>query len=353
MSVRYRYEELSCNSVLGHYGNLDTRLRTNYCFDPYINCEFNCVYCHAAVHKYDGFRDFSSSVCAKINAPQVLSRELSWLKRRGVVELSGNTDPYQPAEEKYRITQQVLEILKEHNWPFAIGTKSDLILRDLNLITEASEKSWCCVALTVTTLNRNLAKLLEPNAPSPKRRLEVVRRISGEGITVGVWLTPIIPYVTDSDENIAQVVEAAVESGAKFVLGGVLDMRSSVLFKRFLEEHFAQLVPRYEQLYKGRRTCPSCGDMDESYLYWVYKRFISLCQRYGVETFIPHFCTRKQALLFYIRNFSRFKGTPIFELTQSLNFLFPSKEFLQSIRIRFGDRDITRRFLKVLGYFPK
>jgi DNA repair photolyase len=348
-----KYEELSCKSVLGPYGNLDTRLWSDYCFDPYNNCEFNCVYCHAGAHKYGDLRDFSSSIYVKNNAPQVLSRELTWLKRKGIVRLSGNTDPYQPAEEKYRVTEQVLEILNEHNWSFAIGTKSDLILRDLNLITQASKKSWCCVALTVTTLDQNLAKLLEPNAPSPQRRLEVVRRISDEGVPVGVWLSPIIPYVTDSDENIARVVEAAVENGAKFVLGGVLDMRGSVRFKRFLEEHFAPLVPRYEQLYKGRRTCPSCGDMDESYLYWVYRRFISLCQRYAVESYIPHFYSRKQALLFYVRNFSRFNGTPIFELTQALNFLFPSKEFLQTFRVRFGDRDSGRRFLKVLGYFPK
>jgi DNA repair photolyase len=173
------------------------------------------------------------------------------------------------------------------------------------------------------------------------------------GIPVGVWLSPIIPNVTDSHENIAQVVEAAVESGAKFVLGGVLDLRGSVHFKKFLEEHFAQFVPRYDWLYKGKRTRPSCGDMDESYVYWVYSEFIHLCQKYEVESYIPHFCSRKQALFFYVRNFSRFKGTPIFELTQALNFLFPSKEFLQTVRIKFGDQAISRSFLKVLGYFPR
>lgn len=347
-----KYEEISCKSVLSNFGILDTRFWTSYCFEPYNNCEFNCVYCHAGTHKYDGFRDFSTPVYVKTNAPQVLAIELTKLKRKGVVRLSGNTDPYQPAEEKYRVTEQILEVLKEHNWPFAIGTKSDLILRDLNLISQASEKNWCCVALSITTLDENLAKLLEPNAPSPKRRLEAVRRLSDEGITAGVWLIPLIPYVTDSDENMARVVEAAVESGARFVLGGMLDMRGSVRFKRFLEEHFAQLVPRYERLYKGRRACPSCGDMDESYLYGVYSRFISLCQRYGVQRYVPHFYTRKQALLFYVRNFSRFRGTPVFESTQLLNFLFPFQEFLQTVLIKFGDWNLSRRFLEVLRYFP-
>lgn len=347
-----KYEEISCKNVVGRFGVLDTRFWTNYCCDPYNNCEFNCVYCHAATRKYDNFRDVSTSVYVKTNAPQVLARELTWLKRKGIVRLSQFTDPYQPAEEKYRVTEQILEVLKENNWSFAIGTKSDLILRDLDLISQASEKSWCCVALSISTLDENLAKLLEPNAPSPRRRLETVRRLSDEGIMVGVWLEPIIPYVTDSDENMARVVEAAVESGARFVLGGMLDMRSPVSFKRFLQEHFAHLVPRYERLYKGRPTLPSPGDMEESFIYNVYSRFISLCQRYEVESYIPHFCSRKQALLFYVRNLSRFRGTPLFELTQALNYLSPSKEFLQTVRIRFRDSALRRSFFKVLGHFP-
>jgi DNA repair photolyase len=311
------------------------------------------VYCHAAAHKYDGSREFSAPVYVKTNAPQVLTKELSTFKRKGVVRLSLSTDPYQPGEEKYRVTRQVLEVLKEHAWPFAIGTKSDLILRDLDLISQASKKSWCCIALTVTTLDENLAKRLEPNAPPPQRRLEAVRRLSDEGIMVGVWLIPLIPYVTDSDQNMSQVIEAAVENGARFVLTGMLDMRGSVRFTKFLKENYAQLATKYERLYEGRPTHPSCGNMDEAYLYSAYQRFISLCQRYKVENYIPHFYSRKQAFLFYIRNFSKFKGTPFFELNQSLNFLFPSKEVLQTIQIRFGERALSKGVLKALGYFPK
>jgi len=346
-----KYAEITCKSVLDSFGIADTRFWTRHCFDPYNNCEFNCVYCDSGTSRHNGFRHFSTPVYAKVNAPPVLARELTWLKRKGVVSLGVAMDPYQPAEKKYRITRQILEVLKEHNCPFAIGTKSDLVLRDLNLISEASEKSHCCVSLSLTTLDENLAKLLEPNAPSPKRRLEAVKRLSGEGITAGIWLAPIVPYVTDNDENIARVVEAAVESGARFVLGGVLDARNPVRFKRFLEKHFSRLVPRYERLYK-RRDRPSMYYPDEFYLYGLYKKFISLCQRYGVESYIPHFHTRRQAWLFYVRNFSRFGGTPVFELTQLLNYLSPSREFLQTVRIRFGNWGLSRRFLKVLRYFP-
>ena len=359
MRMSVKYEEVSCKRVLDSYGIVGTRFWTRHCFDPYYNCEVNCVYCNSGISRHNGSQDFLNPVYAKVNAPQVLARELTWLKRKGVVSMGVAMDPYQPAEKKYCITRQILEVLKEHNCPFSIGTKSDLILRDLNLISEASEKSNCCVSLSITTLDENLAKLLEPNAPSPKRRLEAVRRLSDEGIMVGVWMIPLLPYITDSDENMARVVEAAVESGARFVMGGVLDMRNPLPFKRFLEEHFARLVPRYESLYervyKGRdKPCLDYVDdyPNEFYLYGVYRRFISLCQRYGVENFIPHFYTRRQAWLFYVRNFSRFGGTPVFESTQLLNYLFPSRELLQTVQLRFGDWGPSRTFLKMLRYFP-
>ena len=210
-----------------------------------------------------------------------------------------------------------------------------MVLRDLNLICEAAEKAWCCVSLSMSTLDENLAKLLEPNAPSPKRRLEAMKRLSEEGITTGIWFSPIIPYVTDNEENMAGVIRTAVENGAKFVLGVGLDTRDFVRFMKFLEEHFALLVPRYDRLYKGRDGVYTYY-ANECYLYDLYTKFISLCQRYGVESYLPHFQTRRQAWLFYVRNFFQFEGTPVFELTQLLNYLTPFKELLQTVRIRYG-----------------
>ena len=261
------------------------------------------------------------------------------------------TDIYQPAEERYCVTRQILEVLKEHNCPFAIGTKSDLVLRDLDLISEASKKSWCCVSLSITTLDEKLAKLLEPNAPSPKRRLETMRRLSDKGIMTGVWLSPILPYITDNDKNITSVIEAAVENGAKFALGAGLDTRDLVRFKKFLEEHHPSLIPKYERLYKGISK-PYTYYANDFYLYDLYKKFIYSCQKHGVKNILPHFHTLRQAWLFYVRNFSQFQDTPVFELTQLLNYMSPSKELLQTVNIRLGDKTVSRGFLKALRYFP-
>ena len=113
-----KYKEINCKSVLGTFEMLKTQFWTSYCFDPYNNCEFNCMYCHTSAQKYEGSRDFSVPVYAKTNAPQILAKELSAFKRKGVVRLSLSTDPYQPAEKKYQITRQLLQVLNENGSAF-------------------------------------------------------------------------------------------------------------------------------------------------------------------------------------------------------------------------------------------
>lgn len=346
-----RYETIECKNVLKSLGILATRFWTRFSFDPYVNCELNCTYCNTGVgSNFNNEKDIPT-VYAKVNAPEILGKELDLAKRKAVFNMGVMVDPYQPAEEKYRITRKILEVLREHGCPFALGTKSDLILRDLDLIAEASEEVHCCIALSITTMDEKLAKLLEPNAPSPKKRLEVVNKLSREGVMVGVWLTPIIPQITDNDANITSVVKAAKENEAKFILGGALDMRASHKFQSFLKEHFTPHLSYYEKLYNWKNETSEYYPMD-FYLWKLYKKFISICQASGIERYIPHFHTRKQALLFYLQNFSRFKNSPIFELTQIFNYLPLSQDFLQIMQIRYGNNAFGKNFLKMSRYFP-
>ena len=349
MSVNYK--EIECKTVLGDVGILPTRLWTRHCFDPYNNCEFNCVYCNTGVSTPENLQTKTPIVYVKTNAPQVLAKELASVKRRGVLNMGVATDIYQPAEKKYQITRQLLELLRDHKCPFSLGTKSDLILRDLDIISEASKNTWCCASLSIATLDEKLAKQLEPNASPPKNRLDAVRKLSDAGITVGIWAAPLLPYITDTNENIESIVEAAAESGAKTLLGVSTDTRNSSRFKQFLIAHYPELVPKYEKLYNWKQK-PQTYYPDEAYLYNLYKRFITICQKHNIEHYIPHFHTRRQAWLFYARNFTKFKGTPTFELTQLLNYLSPSKELLQAIRIRPDSGNLTETFLKIFGYFP-
>jgi len=347
--MHVKYKTVKCKRVLGNLGVLATRFWTKQSFDPYVGCELNCIYCNTGV----GFNTEKSSpvIYVKADAPKILEKELDVLRKKVVLNMGVAVDPYQPAEEEYRVTRQILEVLNKYNCPFALGTKSDLILRDMDILSEASSKFHCCVAVSLTTLDEKLAKLLEPNAPTPQRRLEVVRELSRAGVMVGVWLTPIIPYITDNEESIEEVVKAAKEWGAKFILGGSLDMRAPKKIENFLKENFPQHLPHYERLYMWRKGAPTYYPID-SYLYGLYWKFIMVCQKLEFEHFIPHFGSRRQALLFYLRNFGKFKETPIFELTQILNYLPVSQDFLQIIQIKYGDSILAKGFLRALKYFP-
>jgi len=343
-----KYKEIACKTVLGNFESLVTRFQTSYSFDPYINCGINCIYCNSCAIKYDGSKP--SPVYIKTNAPKVLSKEVTRLKRKGSLTLGIWADPYQYAEKEYHITQQILQVLEEQKFPFTIGTKSDLILRDLDLISEASKKFHCCVALSLSTLDEKFSALLEPNAPSPKRRLEVLKKLSESGITTGVWLAPIFPGWTDSEEDIGRTVKVAVENGAKFVVGAVFDMRNPVQFKKFLLEHLTKLIPKYEKMYATDRPCHYPDD--DFYLYELAKRFMSQCQKHRVEMFLPHFSTLRQARLFYIQNFFKLEGKPFVRFTQFLSYLYPYREILQTVQIKFGKSSLSKAFLKVFHYFP-
>ncbi len=346
MFMPTKYNEIQCKSALGNLGVLDTRFWTRHCFDPYTNCELNCVYCNTNTIRIQSNVEFSVPVCAKTNAPKLLAAELNSLRNKGVVSVGLAMDAYQHIEEKLGLTRQVLQVLRDYNCPFAIGTKSDLVLRDIDIISEASKKSPCCVSLSITTLDTDLAKLMEPNASSPKRRLEVVRKLSNAGIMTGVWLSPVLPYITDSDENIESIIEAAVENGARFILCGALDMRSPVGILKFLNAHYPKLVPKYEMLYKKSGGSYSYYPI-VSYLYDLYGRFVSHCQRLKVESYMPHFHTRQQALLFYIRTSSSFR-----EFLPLLNYSSPTQEILQTINLRLKSKSLKRSVLKTLRYFP-
>jgi len=156
--------------------------------------------------------------------------------------------------------------------------------------------------------------------------------------------------LTDTDENIGSVVEAAVANGAKYVLGGSLDMRSPVGMQKFLKAHFPHLVPKYEALYRrGDGTYQYYPK--ESYLYDLYIRFARQCRKHGVESYMVHFHTRKQAMLFYIHNFGLGKGS-LSEFVPVLNYLPPTQEILQMLNLRFRGQPFCRGLLKTLRYFP-
>lgn len=210
--------------------------------NPYRGCEHGCVYCFARpTHAYMGLSpglDFESRLFAKPNAAALLEKELS---RKGYevkpIAIGTNTDPYQPIEQKYRIMRSVLEVLSEYNHPVMIVTKSARVTRDLDLLSSLAERNLVKVALSVTTLDAKLARLMEPRASTPSRRLDAIRLLSEAGVPTGVMVAPIIPALNDME--IEKILAGAHYAGAKsagFVLLR-LPLEIKDLFREWLQGH--------------------------------------------------------------------------------------------------------------------
>ncbi|MCC8395046.1 PA0069 family radical SAM protein [Paraburkholderia sp. MMS20-SJTR3] len=217
--------------------------------NPYRGCEHGCIYCFARpTHSYLGLSpglDFESRIYAKINAPELLERELS--KKSYVPEpiaLGVATDAWQPAERDLRLTRRVIEVLSERNHPFAAITKSSLIERDIDLLAPMAARGQFMAAITITTLDADIARTLEPRAATPSRRLRAIRTLSEAGIPVGVSIAPVIPFVTEPD--LERVLEACAQAGASNASYIVLRLPWEVapLFKDWLGAHFPDRADR-------------------------------------------------------------------------------------------------------------
>ncbi|GGA72361.1 radical SAM protein [Nitratireductor aestuarii] len=226
--------------------------------NPYRGCEHGCVYCFARpTHAYMGMSpglDFESKLFAKPDAPRLLERELS---KPGyeprTIAIGTNTDPYQPVEKKWRIMREILEVLEAYNHPVGIVTKSALVMRDMDILGRMAEKGLAKVALSVTTLDRKLARTMEPRAATPTRRLEAIRALSDHGIPVSVMMGPVIPGLNDSE--IERILESAHAAGAREA-GYVmlrLPLEVSPIFKDWLLRHYPDRFRHVMSLVRSMR----------------------------------------------------------------------------------------------------
>ena len=211
--------------------------------NPYRGCEHGCIYCFARpTHAYYGLSpglDFETKLFYKPDAAERLRAELSHPKYTAAVMVLGtNTDPYQPVEREQRLTRHILEVLAEFNHPFGIVTKSDLVLRDADIIAPMAAKGMAVVTLSVTTLDRELARKLEPRAPTPSKRITAISSLAALGIPTSVLAAPMIPALNDMElEKILETASRAGASGAGYVMLR-LPLEISDLFKEWLENHY-------------------------------------------------------------------------------------------------------------------
>jgi DNA repair photolyase len=256
--------------------------------NPYRGCEFGCRYCYARyTHEFMEMRDgaeFEQKIYVKQHTAELLRGELRRVKPGEAIALGTATDPYQPAERRYEVTRGILEEFAHHRgFELGIVTKSNFIVRDLDLLREIARLNRLSIHITVTTLNVELARILEPRAPRPDLRMDALRELSAAGLTAGVSCSPVLPGITDAPADLEAVVRAAAAAGARHIFAGPLFLKpcSAAVFLPFLQQHFPHLVENYRLRYQDRSFLPP------SYGKRIAQLIASFRQKYGIHRADP------------------------------------------------------------------
>lgn len=276
------FHEIRARSILNRVPGA-SRMPFEWTVNPYRGCSHACVYCFARkTHSYldlDTGLGFDSQIVVKVNAPDVLRRQLSSRRWQGDhIAMGTNVDCYQRAEGRYRLMPGILAALRDHANPYSILTKGTLILRDLDLLKQSSEVTDVGISVSVGFVDPELWRTVEPGTPAPERRLDVVRTLTEHGLGCGVLMAPVIPFLSDSPAQLRDTVRAIAASGATSVTPLVLHLRPGARewFMAWLGREHPYLVRRYERLYADGAYAPK----------WYQRRITrqvhDLAQEYGI-----------------------------------------------------------------------
>jgi DNA repair photolyase len=235
----------------------------NWSLNPYVGCEHRCAFCYVRAYELRADRPFDDrygrTIRVKANVAAVLRCELarrSWKKE--TVVIGAATDPYQPAEGRFKLTRQCLEALRDFSNPAGLITRGPMIIRDIDVLTELARRADLGITFSIPTLNMDVWRKTEPGTAPPQQRLRAIEKLVAAGIKANVGMAPILPGISDRPEQIEEVVKAARAAGATGVWGGVLHLRDGTRehFMTVLARHWPELVPRYERAYRDRAYLP-------------------------------------------------------------------------------------------------
>ena len=262
-----------------------SRMPFTWTINPYRGCEFACKYCYARyTHEFMELRDgvdFEQKIFVKQHAADLLRQELHHVKPGEDIAIGTATDPYQPAERRFEVTRAILEELARYRGlEIGIVTKSNLVLRDIEVLQQVAKTHRLVVNVTITTLNVDLARILEPRAPRPDLRLDAIQELNQAGIAAGVICAPVLPGITDSPRDLEALVRATAQAGGKHIYANPLFLKpcSSAVFMPFLEKEFPELVESYQQRYKDRAFLPG------SYRKRLSQLMKRLREKHGIPT---------------------------------------------------------------------
>ena len=280
-----RYIEKEFKTAVNKYKYIDSWFWCRYSINPYSGCEHACIYCDARSERYylQDVQDFESEVLIKTNIDKKLDLKIKRARTMlpDVVAMGGVNDAYQPIELKAENTRKILQVLAKHKYPVSISTKSSLITRDTELFQKIASETWCTVAFSITTMNEELAKFLEPRSSTPEERLDALQKIKQQApnVQVGINFMPIIPFLCDNDENLEAVIHMSSESGAEFVLFGGLTLRDSqeeFFLKKLRNSKYRDVVRSILDLYHGRTNF-------NDYRFKLNAKLLNLTRKYNID----------------------------------------------------------------------
>ena len=252
----------------GHYG-----------MNAYRGCSHGCIYCDSRSTCYQ-FTHAFEDIEVKQNAPELLEQALRSKRRKAMIGTGSMSDPYMHCEKELKLTRRCLEIICRYGFGAAVQTKSDLILRDIDLLEEINRKAKCAVQITLTTWDSRLCRIIEPNVCDTQRRVEVLNEMRRHGIPTYVWLTPILPFINDTPQNVLQILDACAQAGVRgiicFDMGLTLRDGDREYFYAALDRHFPGLKERYARTYGNAYEIPS---PDRESLMDLFRSF---CGRHGI-----------------------------------------------------------------------
>jgi len=248
-------EEITAKTILNHVKQPDPWFGLKYNMNLYRGCQHQCIYCDSRSDCYQ-IEDFTK-IQVKINALGLLEDVLPRKRVRGTIGFGSMNDPYMPMEEEYRLTGKSLEIISANEFPVHILTKSDLVLRDIELLKEIGSL-YAAVSFTITTADDELAQKLEPGAPLPSQRFQAMRKLAKAGILTGITMMPILPFLEDSEENLLNIISCSKENGATYIIpsfGVSLRPGSREYYYQKLDQHFPGIKEKYVKQYGNQYQC--------------------------------------------------------------------------------------------------
>lgn len=250
-----------------------------YGMNIYRGCSHGCIYCDSRSKCYQFTHPFED-IEVKQNAPELLEKALRSKKKKCMIGTGAMSDPYMHCEEKLRLTRRCLEIIQKYGFGAAIQTKSDRVLQDIDLLDEINRSAKCVVQITLTTYDDYLCSILEPNVCNTKRRIEVLEKMQKRGIPTIVWLTPILPFINDNEDNVTSIMSECARTGVKgvidFGMGLTLREGDREYYYAALDKHFPGLKQRYIRTYRNSYELPSPNAKE---LTAIYKR---ICKKNGI-----------------------------------------------------------------------